>query len=81
MSAPFRYSGQDCYERTEHDHCKAFTSQTGIELGHSCGIDTSVYAKDWHGVSVTTEIVTVDFAEARKARQPAQASLFAEAAE
>lgn len=81
MSAPFRYSGQQNYERTEHDHCKAFAAQTGIELGHSCGIDTSGYDKQWHGVSVSTEIVTVDFIEARKTRQPAQTDMFAEAAE
>lgn len=60
-----------------HDRLLA---QTGIRLEPSCGIDTGLYRRDWHGVSVSTEVVTVDFIEARQARLPAQASLFSAAA-
>jgi hypothetical protein len=80
-SAPFKYSGQDSYERTNYDHCRDFTEKTGIDLGHSCGIDTSYYLKDWRGVSPPTEIVVCDFAEARERRKPVQPDMFAQAAE
>lgn len=58
-------------------------TQTGIVLMPSCGIDTSLYDRDWHGVSIKTEIVTVDFIEARNRRAPAidQMDLFQQAAE
>lgn len=93
-TAPFRYSGcpaggwkrtikngigSGYYECPTDLHDKLF-AQTGIKLGANCGLDTSSYRNDWHGVSVATEIVTVDFKEARAARQPAQATLFSEAA-
>jgi hypothetical protein len=81
MSAPFRYSGKQNYERAEDQHYLDFVEKTGIELGHSCGIDTSVYLRDWRGVSPPTEIVTADFREAREKRRPAQRDMFAEAAE
>lgn len=81
-AAPFRYSGQPSYEQTcGDDGYKAFVSQTGIELGHSCGIDTSYHLKDWRGVAPATEIVVVDFEEARARRAPVQGSLLLEAAE
>jgi hypothetical protein len=45
---------------------------TSIELESNCGgIDTSVFAQDWRGVSIVTEIVLTDFLEARS-RWPAQ---------
>lgn len=81
MSAPFRYSGRQTYERAEDQNYTDFVSKTGIDLGHSCGIDTSVYLRDWRGVSPPTEIVTADFCEARARRLPAQADMFAQAAE
>jgi hypothetical protein len=80
MSAPFRYSGQQCFEVRESDRYLTFKSQTGIELGPNCGIDTDCYRRDWHGVSVATEIVVSDFVEARATRRPAQTDLFEEAA-
>ena len=43
-------------------------------LEPNCGIDTSYYADDWHGVSPRVEIVTADFVEARKRREPAPAA-------
>lgn len=55
-------------------------AQTGIILEPSCGLDTSTYRNDWHGVSVSTEIVTVDFSGARARRMPVQPDLFGMAA-
>lgn len=81
MSAPFRYSGRSNYKRAEDQHYTDFRAKTGIDLGHSCGIDTSVYLRDWRGVAPPTEIVTCDFIQAREARKPAQPDMFAEAAE
>jgi hypothetical protein len=79
-AAPFRYSGAPCYEAKPSDGYNAFKLATGIELAAGCGIDTEYYIGDWRGVAPKTEIVCADFAEARASRQPAQASLFTEAA-
>lgn len=95
MTAGFKYSGcpNGGWPETIKDglgsgftECKTDTherllAQAGIVLGPSCGIDTSIYQRDWHGVSVKTEIVTIDFIEARTLRAPIQNDLFAEAAE
>ena len=70
MSAPFRYSGQICFQADRSERYEAFAAATGIELGPNCGIDTSVYRNDWKGVSPATEIVVADFLEARARRQP-----------
>jgi len=94
MTAPFRYS--ECpaggwaatikdgvgsgYMECPSDMHRRLLDQTGIILEPSCGIDTGLYRSQWHGVSVSTEIVTTDFVEARARRQPAQATLFGEAA-
>lgn len=60
-SAPFRYSGCDCYREAVGDECRKFMDQTGITLGNNCGIDTSQYLTEWHGVSPMCEIVLADF--------------------
>lgn len=62
-SAPFRYSGQPNFRVEPDGEYRAFTQATGIELEHSCGIDTSSYAGDWRGVCPATEIVLCDFTE------------------
>lgn len=94
-SAGFKYSGCPAggWPETRKDgagsgyvECKTeahdkLLSLAGIVLGPSCGIDTSGYDRDWHGVSVKTEVVTCDFIEARQRRAPIQADMFAEAAE
>ncbi|WP_228002172.1 methyltransferase [Nocardia australiensis] len=68
MSAPFRYSGRPYYEGDCGDReYRKFSDVTGIVLNANCGIDTSSYAGDWHGVSPAVEIVTVDFEECRSA--------------
>lgn len=63
-SAPFDYSGKDRFyaDRADREY-ERFTKSTGIVLEPNCGIDTSIYRDEWHGVSPAVEIVTVDFTE------------------
>ena len=68
QSAPFRYSGVQCYDRHDSGRFCQFYKQTGIDMDAGCGIDTSVYRQDWHGVSPLCEVVTCDFEECRAAR-------------
>jgi hypothetical protein len=79
-SAPFRLSGTMCFQEQAQDKYMRFHEQTLIELEPNCGIDTSLYRDEWHGVSITTEIVLADFIEARARRlavlQERQQSLF-----
>lgn len=95
MTAGFKYSGcpnggwpetikngiGSGFTECKSDTHKQLLAQTGIVLEPSCGVDTSIYDRDWHGVSVRTEVVRADFIEARERRKPQQAELFAEAAE
>lgn len=60
-SAPFRYSGQRCYRQERSNKCLKFEEQTGIVMEPNCGIDTSIYRKEWRGVSPMCEIVICDF--------------------
>ena len=63
MSAPFRYSGVQQYERREDDRALKFREQTGIQMEPGCGIDTSGYRAEWKGVSPLCEIVCCEFEE------------------
>ena len=63
QSAPFRYSGVQCYRTEESDKCRKFWQQTGIDMQPSCGIDTSIYVSEWKGVSPICEVVCCDFTE------------------
>lgn len=63
MSAPFRYSGQRSYRVEITRECEKFMTQTGIVLDHNCGLDTSAYKNEWHGVSPICEIVLCDFTQ------------------
>lgn len=73
-SAPFRYSGAPFYDQTDNPKYAKFSEQTSIELDAGVGIDTSIYADDWHKVKVNVECVVADFDEARELR--AEGSLF-----
>ena len=93
-TAPFRYSGSPAggwpetrkngighgFMECPTDLHEKLLAETSIILEPSCGIDTSAYDREWHGVSVKTEIVTCDFQQARASRRPEQADLFGEAA-
>lgn len=80
MSAPFRYSGQNGFREEETDKARKFREQTGIVMEPNCGIDTSMYRSEWRGVAPVCEIVVCEFDRPKKAEQPPQAELFAEAA-
>ena len=67
-SAPFEYSGKQCYSARPNAKYDRFREQTDVELGPSCGIDTSIYQHAWNGVMPIVEIVTADFREARMQR-------------
>lgn len=58
MSAPFRYSGRQCYEESVQDKYVKFTKETGIILNPNKGIDCDAYKDEWKGASPTVEIVT-----------------------
>lgn len=45
------------------DEYARFHRVTGIELESNCGIDTSYYDDQWHGVSPRVEVVLADFTE------------------
>lgn len=78
-SAPFRYSGQQCYREDETDKARKFREQTGIIMEPNCGIDTSIHRGEWRGVAPVCEIVVCEF-ERPKVAVEAQSELFAEAA-
>jgi len=75
MSAPFRYSGQDCFKRREEPGYVAFRQATGIELQPNCGMDCDFHKDGWRGVAPTVEIVLADFTTAREAREAASPDL------
>lgn len=74
-SAPFAYSGRPYFQDRPNKDVTSFTADTGIVLEAGCGIDTSYYADDWHGVSPICEVVTAEFDQVR-----AERALSAEAA-
>ena len=80
MSAPFRYSGQQCYCEDETDRARKFREQTGIIMEPNCGIDTSIHKGEWRGVAPVCEIVVCEFDRPKVATEATQADLFAEAA-
>ncbi|MGY8667022.1 methyltransferase [Bradyrhizobium sp. UFLA05-109] len=62
-SAPFQYSGVQCYrERKSADYLK-FAEQTGIQLEAGCGVDCSYYRDAWKGIAPNVEIVCANFEE------------------
>lgn len=61
MSAGFSLSDDYGYRRGEGQKYARFSKQTGIELDAGCGVDTRVYADEWHGVSPMVEIACAEF--------------------
>lgn len=59
-SAPFKFSANRGMEVQKTKQYVDFEEKTGLVLNPSCGIDTSIYDKDWHGVSPRVEIVTCE---------------------
>lgn len=85
-SVPWAYSGRDCFEHDSRSEvAKRFRDRTKIDLKPNCGIDCSVWEKDWRGAAPKVEIALADYAEARALRVPApvnddQPDLFGRAA-
>lgn len=65
MSAGFKYSGSQHYQRDTTGKAFDFQQKTGINFGPSCGIDTACYKDAWRGVSPVCEVVCCDFEEKR----------------
>lgn len=63
MSAGFKYSGVDYYERHKDGKAFDFQKKFGIHFECGIGVDTSIYRSEWKGTSPATEIVSVDFTE------------------
>lgn len=63
QSAPFRYSGVQCYREEETETCRKFRERTGIVMDVGCAIDTSGH--DWKNVDPRVEIVRCDFEDAQ----------------
>lgn len=73
MSAGFRLSGARYYEHSDNerdsfrsDKYQRFAQQTGIRLDAGCGVDTTYYKDEWHGVSPLVEVACADFTELEK---------------
>jgi hypothetical protein len=63
MSAPFQYSGVQCYrERKSTDYLR-FAEQTGIHLEAGCGVDCAYHRDAWKSVAPNVEIVCANFEE------------------
>lgn len=74
MSAPFTYSGSQLYTPRTTGKAVDYERLTGISLEIGVGIDTAFYADQWKSTNITTEVVTADFAEAKKRQRTAEAA-------
>lgn len=68
MSAPFRYSGAQYFDRSPGREYSKFEKDTGIRLDIGIGIDSTSYPQ-FHGAPVRTEVCVTDFTE-REGAQP-----------
>lgn len=80
MSAPFVFSGSECYQQRTSAKYDRFHEATGIELHAGCGVDCDYFRDQWRGVAPRVEIVTADFTELHRRRENVQPDLFGEAA-
>lgn len=64
MSAPFKYSGSQVYERRQTGPAVEFEKATGVRLDIGCGVDCSIFRDDWQDVAPAVEIVCADYDEA-----------------
>jgi hypothetical protein len=76
QSSGFRYSGAPYYERQESREYIKFETQTGIRLEAGCGVDTSIYRDEWHGVSPQVEIVCTEFTRENRISWGSEDALF-----
>ena len=79
QACPFAYSGRQNFIEVENDRYERFHKDTGIEIELGVATDTSVLTP-FRSTSITVEIVTADFIEARERREAQQGDLFGIAA-
>lgn len=81
-SVPWSYSGRPCFEPDScSEKAKRFRDRTKIDLMPNCGIDCSVWEKEWRGAAPKVEIALADYSKARILRQSHRhPDLFGEAA-
>ncbi|MEL6364100.1 MAG: methyltransferase [Pseudomonadota bacterium] len=68
-SASFRYSGVQCYDRTEPEKWARFFAETGVDMEAGVGVDTTYHRDGRKTPAPLTEIVTCDFETAIAKRQ------------
>lgn len=66
QSASFQYSGRPYYERRETGRATDFEKLTGLVMEAGAGVDTSIHANDWKDTRIITEIICLEFADARE---------------
>jgi len=79
QACPFAYSGRQGFTQIENDRYDRFSKATGIEFELGVATDTAVLTP-FRSTTITVEIVTSDFIEARQRREEAQGELFGIAA-
>lgn len=66
QSASFQYSGRPYYERRETGRATDFEKLTGLVMEAGAGVDTSIHANDWKDTRIITEIICLEFTDARE---------------
>lgn len=69
QSASFQYSGRPFYDRKDKGRAIKFEQLTGLVMEAGAGVDTSIHASSWKDTSIITEIICLDFAEAREKKR------------
>jgi predicted RNA methylase len=61
MSIPYKFSGQQSFERVDNEKYRKWSLNTGITFDFNCGLDTSFYKDDWNGIKPPiVEIVSLE---------------------
>jgi SAM-dependent methyltransferase len=76
-SAPFQFSGSQCMESGRVGPSQDFEQRTGLALEPGCGVDTSIYARDWKDGAPACEVVCIDFEEGPRSEAMHQAPTLA----
>lgn len=75
QSASFQYSGRPYYERRETGRATDFEKLTGLVMEAGAGVDTSIHANDWKDTRIITEIICLEFADAREKQRQQRARI------
>lgn len=69
MSAPFEYSGRQCYRERPSIKYETFNKRTGINLSIGAGCDTTFYKDEWKNAAPLVELAFFDFEQERWDRE------------